>query len=94
MRIAISGAGIGGLAVGLRTGGGSVSIWSNGTRRASCRSGAGATSVDQHGRLVLEGGEVVEADVVIGADGAQSAVRRTLLGDTPPRYTGEVTGQR
>jgi 2-polyprenyl-6-methoxyphenol hydroxylase-like FAD-dependent oxidoreductase len=56
--------------------------------------GSRATSVDEHGRLVLEGGEVVEADVVIGADGAQSAVRRTLLGDTPPRYTGEVTWQR
>jgi 2-polyprenyl-6-methoxyphenol hydroxylase-like FAD-dependent oxidoreductase len=30
----------------------------------------------------------VDADLLVGADGIGSAVRRRLLGDTPPRYAG------
>lgn len=41
---------------------------------------------DQNGvRLRMGDGEILEVDVVIGADGIDSMVRRTLWGDTPKR---------
>lgn len=41
---------------------------------------------DRHGaRLFMNDGEVVEADVVVGADGINSTVRKTLWGDEPIR---------
>jgi 2-polyprenyl-6-methoxyphenol hydroxylase-like FAD-dependent oxidoreductase len=41
---------------------------------------------DRHGaRLFMNDGEVVEADVVVGADGINSMVRKTLWGDEPIR---------
>ncbi|MBG0568350.1 FAD-dependent oxidoreductase [Actinoplanes aureus] len=36
-------------------------------------------------RLRMVGGETIEVDVVVGADGIDSLVRRTLWGDTPKR---------
>ena len=36
-------------------------------------------------RLQMAGGEIIEADVVVGADGIDSLVRRTLWGDAPKR---------
>ncbi|MBB2940142.1 2-polyprenyl-6-methoxyphenol hydroxylase-like FAD-dependent oxidoreductase [Amycolatopsis bartoniae] len=36
-------------------------------------------------RLSMTDGEVIEADVVVGADGIDSLVRRTLWGDSPKR---------
>ncbi len=39
-------------------------------------------------RARLEGGDAVEADLLIGADGIRSAVRAQLLGEEPPRYAG------
>lgn len=36
-------------------------------------------------RLQMAGGDVIEADVVVGADGIDSLVRRTLWGDAPKR---------
>ena len=36
-------------------------------------------------RLYLADGKVIEADLVVGADGIDSLVRRTLWGDTPKR---------
>jgi salicylate hydroxylase len=36
----------------------------------------------------LAGGDVVEADVVVGADGIHSAVRAALLGPTAARFSG------
>ena len=44
--------------------------------------------VDPDGRLHLAGGEAVEADVVVGADGLRSAVAASLWGAEAPRFTG------
>jgi salicylate hydroxylase len=35
-------------------------------------------------------GEASEAELLIGADGARSAVRRTLFDDTPPAFAGQI----
>lgn len=40
--------------------------------------------------LHLEDGEVIEADMVIGADGIRSALRGTMLEAEAPRFTGQV----
>lgn len=39
---------------------------------------------------VLEGGERVEGDVVVGADGVRSAVRAAVAGAAEPRWSGYV----
>lgn len=39
---------------------------------------------------VLEGGEEIVGDVLIGADGLRSVVRSRLLGDEKPRYAGHL----
>lgn len=59
---------------------------------------------DENGiSLTLAGGEVLEADVVVGADGIDSLVRRTLWGESPKRehhlhifggYTFDATAER
>ncbi|WP_435069706.1 FAD-dependent oxidoreductase [Amycolatopsis thermoflava] len=55
------------------------------------------------GSLALADGEVLEADVVVGADGIDSLVRRTLWGESPKRehhlhifggYTFDATAER
>ncbi|MEO6379407.1 MAG: FAD-dependent monooxygenase, partial [Caulobacteraceae bacterium] len=38
----------------------------------------------------LADGETLAADAVIGCDGIRSAVRTALLGEAPPRFTGQV----
>ena len=40
--------------------------------------------------LTFESGVTVDADVVIGADGSRSAVRRALFGALEPRFTGFI----
>jgi 2-polyprenyl-6-methoxyphenol hydroxylase-like FAD-dependent oxidoreductase len=40
---------------------------------------------DRSVRLQLSGGEILEVDVLVGADGIDSVVRRTLWGDAPKR---------
>ncbi|WP_299624176.1 FAD-dependent monooxygenase [uncultured Tateyamaria sp.] len=40
--------------------------------------------------LLLDGGETLSADVVIGADGLHSVIRAQMLGPDAPRYTGNV----
>ncbi|TVQ56498.1 MAG: salicylate 1-monooxygenase [Rhodobacteraceae bacterium] len=60
---------------------------------AAIRLGAAVTGVGQTptgAALLLEGGEAVEADVVIGADGVRSTVRTALFGPVEPRFTGQV----
>lgn len=49
-------------------------------------------SVDADGapRVVFADGDSAAADVLIGADGTRSAVRRALIGDPEPRFAGQV----
>ncbi|QOT81940.1 FAD-dependent monooxygenase [Cupriavidus basilensis] len=60
---------------------------------AELRVGQRVLGVEQHGEvasLKLADGSAVEADVVIGADGIHSAVRRSIVGDDKPRFTGNI----
>jgi salicylate hydroxylase len=59
----------------------------------SLRLNARLASLHDEGDAVvamLANGERLRADVVVGADGIRSAVRRHLHGDAPPRFTGNV----
>ena len=51
---------------------------------------AGAANAGDRALLVLEGGETIEADAVIGADGLHSTVRAALFGADPARFTGQI----
>ena len=51
------------------------------------RLGATCTGATESGRVFLDGDEV-DADVVVGADGIRSAVRRSLFGEERLRYGG------
>lgn len=47
-------------------------------------------SEDEHGvALTFDGGWPLRAPVVVGADGASSAIRRQCLDDGPPAYSGD-----
>lgn len=48
------------------------------------------SSSDDGARVRFEDGREVEGSVVVGADGLFSAVRASLFGDAPPRYSGET----
>jgi salicylate hydroxylase len=51
------------------------------------------TGLEQHAgrvRVGFERGGRIEADLVIGADGARSAVRRALFGPSDPKFTGYI----
>lgn len=50
---------------------------------------AGIADRGDHAELTFENGEVVEADVVIGADGIRSLVRTALFSQVPPVFAGE-----
>jgi salicylate hydroxylase len=53
--------------------------------------GQSATSFeasDRQARLVFAGGGAVSGDGLVIADGLRSTLRRRLLGDQPPRYSG------
>ncbi|WP_207634154.1 FAD-dependent monooxygenase [Halalkalibacter urbisdiaboli] len=39
-------------------------------------------------RAIFENGDVSEGDLIIGADGVHSQVRKTIIGSTPLRYSG------
>jgi 2-polyprenyl-6-methoxyphenol hydroxylase-like FAD-dependent oxidoreductase len=55
---------------------------------STLRFGANCIGAIEDGVALLEDGESVGGDVVIGADGINSAVRRSLHGDEPLRYGG------
>lgn len=48
----------------------------------------GAETVGERARLLLDNGNHVEGDVVVGCDGAHSRVRQSMFGPAPARYTG------
>jgi 2-polyprenyl-6-methoxyphenol hydroxylase-like FAD-dependent oxidoreductase len=54
------------------------------------RFGATVTGVDESGSATLAGGETLEADLIVGADGIRSVVREQLLGDGEPTASGYV----
>ncbi|MDH6088485.1 FAD-dependent oxidoreductase [Umezakia ovalisporum] len=45
----------------------------------------------QQVEVCFEGGKTVQADLLIGADGLNSAVRQTLIGDGDPTYAGRMS---
>lgn len=55
----------------------------------SIRTGARVAEVWSEG-AVLESGEGVPGDLVVGADGIHSVLRRRIVGDTEPFFTGQV----
>jgi 2-polyprenyl-6-methoxyphenol hydroxylase-like FAD-dependent oxidoreductase len=56
---------------------------------AEClRLGTLCTGATEDGQALLEDAHSVVADVVVGADGIRSAVRRSLFGEEPLRYGG------
>jgi 2-polyprenyl-6-methoxyphenol hydroxylase-like FAD-dependent oxidoreductase len=55
---------------------------------STLRLGTNCSGATEDGVALLENGEPVAGDVVIGADGINSAVRRSLHGDEPLRYGG------
>ncbi|EPD96959.1 hypothetical protein HMPREF1486_00190 [Streptomyces sp. HPH0547] len=60
----------------------------SGIELCTSRSVAGYTHDGRRVTAVMEGGERVEGDALIGADGIHSAVRRQLVGDGEPRISG------
>jgi 2-polyprenyl-6-methoxyphenol hydroxylase-like FAD-dependent oxidoreductase len=45
-------------------------------------------TIDGAAKVALVGGEVIEGDLLVGADGIRSVVRAGLVGDEPTRYAG------
>ena len=52
------------------------------------RLGATCVGATEKGEALLDGAEAVVADIVVGADGIRSAVRRSLFGEESLRYGG------
>jgi 2-polyprenyl-6-methoxyphenol hydroxylase-like FAD-dependent oxidoreductase len=52
------------------------------------RLGKTCIGATEDGRALIDGADQVSADVVVGADGIRSAVRRSLFGEEPLRYGG------
>lgn len=50
----------------------------------------GITEREDSVQVFFDGGRVAEADLVIGADGIRSLVRRHVIGEDEPRFTGQV----
>ncbi len=51
----------------------------------------GFTQDDSGVDISFDGGETIRADLLIGADGINSAVRETLIGDGIPRYLNSMS---
>lgn len=50
----------------------------------------GITERDDGVQVFFDGGRVAEADLVVGADGIRSLVRRHVIGDDEPQFTGQL----
>jgi 2-polyprenyl-6-methoxyphenol hydroxylase-like FAD-dependent oxidoreductase len=62
-----------------------------GAAAVPCRLGTSITSLtqdEQHVSVGMSSGEVRDFDLIVGADGIYSTVRRLTLGSVPPGYTG------
>jgi 2-heptyl-3-hydroxy-4(1H)-quinolone synthase len=62
-----------------------------GVPQAAVRLSSAVTKISQLAdgvEATTEGGETFKADVLVGADGIHSPVRRQLFGETAPRYMG------
>ena len=46
---------------------------------------------DREVKIYFEGGKTARADLLIGADGIHSSVRKTLIGDEKPRYLNSMS---
>lgn len=60
---------------------------------AAIHAGVACIGVENAGRgavLRLAGGREIEADIVLGADGIHSVVRKTLFGERKPRFTHQI----
>jgi salicylate hydroxylase len=64
-----------------------IEVLATATDGVSVRFGADVVG-PRSGGVELAGGDVVEADVVVGADGIHSAVRAALFGPTAARFSG------
>jgi 2-polyprenyl-6-methoxyphenol hydroxylase-like FAD-dependent oxidoreductase len=58
------------------------------------RLGTTCIGATEDGQVVLDGADPIVADVVVGADGIRSAVRRSLFGEEPLRSAGIALGER
>jgi 2-polyprenyl-6-methoxyphenol hydroxylase-like FAD-dependent oxidoreductase len=56
--------------------------------RDRLRLGVTCLGVSEDGRVALESTEPITSDIVVGADGIRSTVRRSLFGEEPLRYGG------
>jgi 2-polyprenyl-6-methoxyphenol hydroxylase-like FAD-dependent oxidoreductase len=52
------------------------------------RLGTTCLGATEDGHVALDGADPIVADIVVGADGIRSAVRRSLFGEEPLRYGG------
>jgi 2-polyprenyl-6-methoxyphenol hydroxylase-like FAD-dependent oxidoreductase len=55
------------------------------------RAVSGYESLADEVRVYIDGGETIEADLLIGADGLHSAVRRAMRGEEALRYSGQTS---
>ncbi|WP_067723054.1 FAD-dependent oxidoreductase [Nocardia yamanashiensis] len=70
-----------------------MSALAEGTPAVEIRSGSGLVGFTQDALGVtaeLSGGSVEHGDLLIGADGVHSTVRRVLFGPSEPRYNGHI----
>ncbi len=70
-----------------------LSILMSQIAKEAIKTGALCIGVDQNeheATVYFEGGAQEKADLVIGADGIQSVVRKALFGDSPLRYSGQT----
>ncbi|NEP35825.1 MULTISPECIES: NAD(P)/FAD-dependent oxidoreductase [unclassified Moorena] len=51
----------------------------------------GFEQYDRHVSIYFDNGEKVSADLLIGGDGINSAIREALIGDGKPRYLGSMS---